>query len=353
MKEASLQLHTAPITEGRLNWVDYAKGIGIFLVVLGHVVRGLVNSSVLEKSALLNFVDDWIYAFHMPLFFFISGLFIQNSLKKPFGEFLSDKVFTIAYPYFLWSIIQGIFQTIGGYYTNNLFSILNIWRIIYEPLLQFWFLYVLFTIVLVYRIFYQIKLSSGFFLIFSILIYCCYILNISFGDWGILYIFRNNVIYFALGASIGVTKLTSVVTNTKNTTLLLMMLGGYLLVGLSVPMQINENPTSIPIVAIIGIASSLALAVLLNNLDILKSVKKWGKFSLEIFVAHTIASSFLRIILHKFFSFTEPITHLILGTIIGLYAPIFLSFTCSKIGFQYMFTLKHWKNKNISKLHKL
>ncbi|MCV3214943.1 acyltransferase family protein [Plectonema radiosum NIES-515] len=63
-----------PLMRERLHWVDYAKGIGIFLVVVGHILRGLVNSSILEESKLLLFVDRWIYGFHMPLFFFISGL---------------------------------------------------------------------------------------------------------------------------------------------------------------------------------------------------------------------------------------------------------------------------------------
>lgn len=87
-----------PLMRDRLHWVDYAKGIGIFLVVVGHVLRGLVNSSILQPSALLFLVDRWIYGFHMPLFFFISGLFVQRSLSKPFKDFLLDKLYVIAYP---------------------------------------------------------------------------------------------------------------------------------------------------------------------------------------------------------------------------------------------------------------
>ena len=43
--------------------VDIAKGIGILLVVYGH---------------LHNPINTFIYAFHMPLFFFLSGFFIKN-----------------------------------------------------------------------------------------------------------------------------------------------------------------------------------------------------------------------------------------------------------------------------------
>lgn len=48
----------------RLDFVDIAKGIGIILVVMGHLLP--------ENSYLRNI----IYSFHMPLFFFLSGFFL-------------------------------------------------------------------------------------------------------------------------------------------------------------------------------------------------------------------------------------------------------------------------------------
>ncbi len=47
--------------EKRIEWIDTAKGIGIVLVVVGH-------TSFVPK-AMINL----IFAFHMPLFFFLSG----------------------------------------------------------------------------------------------------------------------------------------------------------------------------------------------------------------------------------------------------------------------------------------
>lgn len=45
---------------------DYAKGIGIVLVIAGHILPfgGVISSQ--------------IYALHMPLFFYISGMFIRG-----------------------------------------------------------------------------------------------------------------------------------------------------------------------------------------------------------------------------------------------------------------------------------
>jgi fucose 4-O-acetylase-like acetyltransferase len=53
----------------KIEWIDVIKGIGIVFVVAGHTYIGEVK--------------DFIFLFHMPLFFFISGfLFTQQEHKK-------------------------------------------------------------------------------------------------------------------------------------------------------------------------------------------------------------------------------------------------------------------------------
>ncbi len=46
----------------RIEWVDIARGIGIILVILGHIGIGKVGK--------------FIYSFHIPLFFFLSGFLV-------------------------------------------------------------------------------------------------------------------------------------------------------------------------------------------------------------------------------------------------------------------------------------
>ncbi len=47
--------------EKRLDYIDALRGFGIILVVLGHLHFGH------------NMLHQYIYAFHMPLFFLVSG----------------------------------------------------------------------------------------------------------------------------------------------------------------------------------------------------------------------------------------------------------------------------------------
>ena len=57
-------------TKKRIEYMDIAKGIGILLMIIGHIK--------LEHEKITTF----IYSFHMPLFFLISGYFFKHRIKK-------------------------------------------------------------------------------------------------------------------------------------------------------------------------------------------------------------------------------------------------------------------------------
>ncbi|WP_054655013.1 acyltransferase family protein [Secundilactobacillus silagei] len=56
----------------RIVWLDIAKGIGMFAVVCGHNLKSYVEQNP-DSRYLYNFVYWW----HMPLFFLISGFFLK------------------------------------------------------------------------------------------------------------------------------------------------------------------------------------------------------------------------------------------------------------------------------------
>jgi fucose 4-O-acetylase-like acetyltransferase len=80
----------------RIEYLDIAKGIGILLVVLGHN----------DFEVISLFVQRLIYSFHMPMFFFLSGYFINASIpfwdffKKRFHALLKPFLFTLFLIYF-------------------------------------------------------------------------------------------------------------------------------------------------------------------------------------------------------------------------------------------------------------
>lgn len=325
----------------RVQWVDYVKGIGIFLVVLGHAIRGIVGSSVLEPTALVQFVDRWIYAFHMPLFFLVSGLFVQRSLRKPFNAFIVDKLQVLVYPYFLWSILQTIIQLATYGNLKNSASWASVLKIIYEPIMQFWFIYTLFIILILYGVAHRFGISCNYLLGLATLLYAASLADINFGSWGMLYLVRRNMIYFSIGAVLGSSRVLVRLREANTLVLLAIALGGYLGITLIVAQpSLAENPYIIPEIALVGIAASIALSMLMERWNTVHFFELWGLLSLQIYVAHTIASASVRIGLQKVLGISEPLTHLILGTAIGIYAPIALNQICQQVGFKYMFSLK-------------
>ena len=52
----------------RLKYLDIMKGFAIWLVVIGHLIQ--YNNCV---DWIEHPMFTWIYSFHMPLFFYISG----------------------------------------------------------------------------------------------------------------------------------------------------------------------------------------------------------------------------------------------------------------------------------------
>lgn len=339
MTEISQDLVTESPKRQRLAWVDYAKGLGIFLVVLGHTIRGLINSSILEKSASIKFVDEWIYAFHMPLFFFLSGLFVCRAASKPLKDFIVRRLNIIIYPYLVWSILQSLLQSMGSGYTNNQISLIELWKIICQPVMQFWFLYTLFILVLVYRILHKRGVSPMGFLILYIFLYGIHVFGINLSFWGVLYSAQRYAIYLAIGAVFGSGKGMSSLSKIKNQTLVTILIGGFLAVALAVSFNLVTGGLTRLLVALFGVSASVALAIILERLGKIPFVKEWGSLSLEIYLAHVIAAAILRILLQKVLGITEPIAHLFLGTMVGIYVPIAFYIICQRIGFRYMFRL--------------
>lgn len=127
--------------EKRIEWVDAAKGIGLLLVIIGHLQ--------------VPYVSTWIYFFHMPLFFFLSGMVYTGS-KYSFKEFLFKRILSLILPYFTFGTIILLFYTIlncfigaeNGQYGTCIDMIKGL--IAQEHFWTIWFLTALFLVEIIY-----------------------------------------------------------------------------------------------------------------------------------------------------------------------------------------------------------
>jgi uncharacterized membrane protein YcfT len=129
-------------TANRIDWVDYAKGICIILVVMMHSTLG-VEKAVGQASALGAFVE-WARPFRMPDFFLISGLFLASRINRPWREYLDGKVVHFVYFYLLWMTIQFAFKGYGIWQEAGIGGVVQGWLMgLIEPFGTLWFIYLL------------------------------------------------------------------------------------------------------------------------------------------------------------------------------------------------------------------
>ena len=212
------QTSSFPSAAARVGWIDTAKGLGIMLVVVGHVMRGLVASKLVADTPTVSFIDAWIYAFHMPLFFFLSGLFLCRSATKPLPEFMRDKIGTIAYPYFVWSLITLLIKSPMGQAVNQPRTLLEIAEVLYIPIEQFWFLYVLFLLSIGAGLFLKVGLKPWAIVLLSSFLFP----GIWPLPWSGLVPFelaKCDAIYFALGIFLGQNQFVGLLASARAGTL--------------------------------------------------------------------------------------------------------------------------------------
>lgn len=94
----------------RLNFIDNARGLAILLVVFGHCIPGE------------GLVKVWIFSFHIPLFFIISGylLGLKDENELDINELVQNRIKTLILPYFIFSICLAVFYLLLDFISKGL-----------------------------------------------------------------------------------------------------------------------------------------------------------------------------------------------------------------------------------------
>lgn len=131
--------------KARFDAIDSAKGVGIILVVFGHAWRGAFGAGLIPNNALFTAVDAAIYAFHMPFFFFLSGLLFLDTLAKyQTGKLLKGRVTQLLWPMALWTWLFFGFKLLGGAAVNSPVTPTDFPLVPLPPYEHLWFLWALF-----------------------------------------------------------------------------------------------------------------------------------------------------------------------------------------------------------------
>ncbi len=120
--------------------MDVAKGLAIILVALGHVERGLVNAGLVSFDGWAGQLDAWLYAFHIPLFMFLAGLFVATSVRRyGMAGFLRRRLVELLWVYLVWELINTSASVVLASVTNGEATWLDVVRL-WAPYGAMWFL---------------------------------------------------------------------------------------------------------------------------------------------------------------------------------------------------------------------
>lgn len=128
----------------RLLWLDVLKGLGIIFVAVGHIYQNKI-------------VFNWLYSFHMPLFFFAAGWVYK---EKEVVSTIKHRLFTIVVPYLsfgfmtllYWQIIERKFRSSDMSFAESFVGLLRGQYSLLDFNVHLWFLPAFFSLVVLYNI---------------------------------------------------------------------------------------------------------------------------------------------------------------------------------------------------------
>lgn len=313
--------------KSRIEWIDYLKAFTCFLVIYGHLIQSLLKIGIDPISKLNEFLNFFIYLFHMPLFMCISGMlyfkkqkdFSWNSYKK----FELKKILDLSIPYITFYVIYMTMNTIFSSSVNSAQGIEGWIGILNNPIPPYWFLYALLSIFIIVplleKIFQNKKIN--FIILFILKIISLFIsTKIYFIDsimkWGI---------YFYLGSFINLNKKNNTYKN---------LVAFFIYIICSFVLYNYKTNISTYIINFINIGMAIIGIVLMIN--IFKNVKKskildtYKNYTLQIFLTHTIFAAALRILLLKV-NVRNYLIHLVVGIFASIYIPVIMSKISEKI----------------------
>jgi acyltransferase len=150
----SLSVNVEKTYSQRTKWIDCGKGVGILFVILGHFVAPYLP------------LFTWIFSFHMPLFFFLSG-YVSNITKNAGKGSLRKILVTLIVPYFIFAFIGLLISLVIPWWRPTSFK-----EVIYEIFYnvapeglhvgQIWFLFCLAVVEVFFLLFLKLKIRNKY-----------------------------------------------------------------------------------------------------------------------------------------------------------------------------------------------
>lgn len=281
--------------ETRVDWVDYAKGFCIIMVVMMHSTLGVEAAAGRE-----GFLHGWVAfakPFRMPDFFLISGLFLARVIDRDWRAYLDRKVVHFFYFYVVWVTIQFAFKAplfaadrgVAGVVLLYLESFI-------EPFGTLWFIYLLpifFVVTKIARTWGVPPLAIGFFGA------ALEIAPVATG-WTVIDEFAGRFIYFYIGYACAPAIFALAERARRRVAIAVLGLAGWSFVnGLLVFSGAAELPVVSLTAGLMGAVAVVALSALLAEGEIGRFLRTCGERSLYIYLGFFLPMAVTRVAMLK------------------------------------------------------
>ncbi len=303
----------------RIDWVDYAKGICIILVVMMHSTLG-VEKAMGETSHVGQFIE-WARPFRMPDFFLLSGLFLGRRIAAPWRSYLDTKVVHFAYFYILWMTIQFALKGYGIYQAQGASGLARDYALGFiEPFGTLWFIYLLAVFFVVTKLLHRAPALLVF--VVAALLEA---LPIETG-WILIDEFAARFVYFFAGHWLA-SQIFQYADHVRRMPLLITLpaLAAWVLVN---GMLVFGGASHLPLISLLlglaGAGAVIAIGVLLSRSNFASVFRYLGANSIVVYLAFFLFMAGTRSVLIKVAPWLGVDTIAVLTTLVGIIGPVVL-----------------------------
>ena len=332
----------------RLAWVDMAKGLSIFLVVIMYCASSVGEDT--GQTGFLHWTIAFAMPFRMPEFFLLSGLFLSNVIARPWRAYTDRRVIHYFYFYALWAVIHIVFKEalVGRDPIGAAGSFA--WAIV-SPYGVLWFIYMLGVMGLTCKLLYQLKVPhwvtltaapvlqmlavhTGSYLVDQ---FAAYFVYFYAG-----YAFAPQIFRLADWAAHNGTAALGLLTVWAAINAVMVFSPGFRMDPVHIEMGWGALPGLHLLLALAGSLAIVVSAALLARLPWMTWLRWLGSKSLIIYVAFVLPMGIARIALLRL-GIEEPNLVSFITMVVAITAPLVLWWIVQKIGFgKFLFERPAW-----------
>ncbi len=332
----------------RLDWVDMAKGLSIFLVVTMYCAASVGEDT--GQAGFLHWTIAFAMPFRMPEFFLLSGLFLSQVIDRPWLSYADRRVVHYLYFYVLWAIIHIVFKEalvardFGGAASSLAWAIV-------EPYGVLWFIYMLAVFGIVSKILHDTKVPRWAALAVAAILQMAPVHTGSY----LIDQSAEYFVYFYAGAVFAPQLFRLAGWSADNAAPALAVLAAWAVVNAALvfspgflmdPVHIQMGWAALPglqlLLALSGAAAICMAAALLSQIPAMDWLRWLGSKSLVIYVAFVLPMGIARTILLRLGVDDVNLVSL-LTMAVAITAPIALWWVTEKTGVgRFLFERPHW-----------